>query len=83
MVLLATLKALKSGLKLGLKVGSTLFIRPEATYTATLHTSVARQIPVTVVSFHRLGCFPINYAHCCLKRVSAERKVWRLSPHSG
>jgi hypothetical protein len=48
MVLLATLKALKSGLKLGLKVGSTLFIRPEATYTATLHTSVARQIPVTV-----------------------------------
>lgn len=48
MLLLATLKAVRSGLRLGLKVGTTLFVRAEATYTATLHTSAVRQIPVTV-----------------------------------
>jgi len=56
MLLLATLKAVRSGLRLGLKVGTTLFVRAEATYTATLHTSAVRQIPVTVVRVSRPMC---------------------------
>jgi hypothetical protein len=50
MLLLAMLKGVKTGLRLGLRAGTTLFIRPEATYTATLHTSSVRQFTVTIVS---------------------------------
>lgn len=48
MLLLAMLKGVKTGLRLGLRAGTTLFIRPEATYTATLHTSSVRQFTVTI-----------------------------------
>ena len=69
-LLLTAIKAFKKGLRLGVKVGTTLFVRPEATYTATLHTSAARKLPVTMVSPHLLVTLSSKNAkakHCAAK----------------